>query len=50
MLFRALIVSLGYLCFNVKIILLPKQGGEAVTVTKKLFPKRAYISSHFIHA
>ena len=32
--------------FNVKIILLPKQGGEAVTVTKKLFPKRAYIYGH----
>ena len=36
--------------FNVKIIVLPKQGGDAVTVTKKLFPKRAYISGHFIHA
>ena len=36
--------------FNVKIILPPKQGGDAVTVTKKLFRKRAYISAHFIHA
>ena len=36
--------------FNVKIILLPKQGGDAVTVTKKLLPKRANISDHCIHA